>query len=431
MLEDFLSYIEADLSVFREDKLLLAVSGGVDSMVMLHLFQLSGYTYEVAHINHSTRNGKSDHDMKFVQDYCTTHSIPFHFKILDYEKLQKGNFQENARNARFEFLESVKNDRKCKYIATAHHKNDRWETFLMHLNRKSGLKGLTSLRPKAYDLIHPLLIFSKKQIAQFAQKNKVPFVHDESNDSDDYLRNAIRHQLTPKIEALFPDFVQNVNHSITHLEKSASLLKELIANNNFIYQNPDSGHFVVALDQIKKFKNRLELLYYILDEFGYNHDMARDILQTNTTGTRFNTSRFEGLFDRGSFLIRTKRDFEAVGITISKEGIYTLPSGKKLNVSTETSKAIDKRFWLDMTQIEWPVTIRSIQPGDRFKPSGMKGATKTIKKLCTDLKVNRFEKEEMLVVCSDKEIIQIIGLVSSYGYQTGDIKNALTFSIID
>lgn len=430
MLEDFLSYIESNLSVIREDKILLSVSGGIDSMVMLHLFRQLGYKIEVAHINHSTRNGESDKDMAFVEQYCEEKLIPFHAKILEYADLQKGNFQENARNERFAFLHKTATDQNCKWIATAHHKDDRWETFLMHLNRKSGIQGLTSLRSKENQIIHPLLIFTKEQIVNYGKNNNISFVHDKSNDSDDYKRNAIRNRITPEIVNLFPDFIKNVNQSINHLDETYDLIQELIDRNQIVTEDIKEGYSIISLEKIKAFTNQTSLLYHIISRYGFNYSNVHDIIQTSATGTQFLSPQYEGLYDRGKLIIRQKKEFSNTDITIDKVGSYPLPNGKILLVEMSPDTQLASHLWIDTKKVIWPIKVRNIQQGDKFKPQGMNGATKTLKKLCSDLKINRFEKEDMLVVCKDDCILQVIGIRTSQEYITDDIKNAVTFSIV-
>lgn len=431
MVEDFLSYIESNLSVFRTDKVLLSVSGGVDSMVMLHLFQLSGFDIEVAHINHSTRNGGSDRDMAFVRSYCQVQQIPIHDKTLDTEIFEEGNFQEVAREERFRFLNKIKEQRKCKWIATAHHKEDRWETFLMHLNRKAGLRGLTTLKGREEDLIHPMLIFEKEEILSYAKINHVPFVEDESNAKDDYLRNAIRHQVTPKIRKLMPDFINNANASIHHLEGSSRLLDELIQKQGLISVQAKKNRNIIDLEQVKTFDHSEELLYMLLQPYGYTFSSIVDILQTSITGGWFESENYEGVFDRGSFVFRAKERKLQTHLEIGEPGVYGLPNGKSLHIRPGGRFVKDKRLWLDASKLSWPIRIRNIEPGDKFKPAGMRGSTKTLKKLCSDLKINRLDKEEILLVCQKDVIVQVIGIRTSHDYTTDDIKNALTFSIVD
>jgi len=400
-------------------------------MVMLHLFRQLDYKIEVAHINHSTRNGASDSDMAFVNAYCRQNSIPFHSKTLNYEELNKGNFQENARKERFDFLLELKEMQHCKWIATAHHKDDRWETFLMHLNRKSGIQGLTSLRAKENMVIHPLLIFTKKQIIEYADQNEIKYVYDKSNDALTYDRNAIRHKVTPEIVNLFPDFIENVNQSITHLEQTSSLLKELIDRSDFVNKDNKTGYFIISLKRIKAFENDKELLYHIIESFGFNYSNAQDMLEHSNTGALFTSDRYEGLLDRERLIIRLKRNVKKTQLMIDSPGSFNLSNGKTLEVNLNKAENAEKHLWLDKEKLNWPLQVRNIRPGDKFKPLGMKGATKTIKKLCTDLKIDRFTKEEMLVVCQDDIIIQIIGIRSHFGYITDDIKNAVTFNIVD
>ncbi|MDF1698170.1 MAG: tRNA lysidine(34) synthetase TilS [Saprospiraceae bacterium] len=431
MLEDFLSYISVNLSVNRNDKILLAISGGMDSMVMLELFRQSDFDIIVAHINHSTREGASDKDMNFVESYCLERGIEFFSKTLNYTTLSDGNFQENARHARYDFLKEVKQRCQCKWIATAHHQEDRWETFMMHLNRKAGLKGLTSLRPRENNIIRPLLGFSKAQITDYVSKNNVPYVHDISNDSDDYLRNSIRHAVTPTVLNLMPNFIENANASLHYLEESHQLLQLLIEQSGYIQTHPKSGHHIVGLEEIKPLPLAESLLFHILEPFGFNLSTTRDMLESNSTGKRFDSFTHEALLDRSQLIVRKKYVHHPFTIHIEKLGRWSLPSSKELILDKPEEESQHSKLWLDRTKIKWPLRVRSIQPGDKIKPYGASGITKTIKKICTDLKINRFEKEEMLVVCQGEEIIQIINRISREDFTTTDIKNALTFRITE
>jgi len=213
MLEDFLSYIVHHLSVNKTDKILLAVSGGIDSMVMLDLFRKCNFHIEVAHIDHSTRNGESSIDALFVSEYCQLHDISCHIKKLDYKILSNGNFQANARKERYSFFEEIMSASNINHLATAHHKDDRLETFIMNLNRKSGLNGLTSLRARNISIIRPLLNINKSDILEYAKKYSIKYREDSSNLEDDYTRNRVRHYITKSILEVFPDFISNSNHS--------------------------------------------------------------------------------------------------------------------------------------------------------------------------------------------------------------------------
>jgi len=412
MLEDFLSYIVGELSVNKADKLLLAVSGGVDSMVMLDLFHRSGFNVEVAHVNHSTRNGQSDKDAEFVIKACKKLGISFHIKVLDYNELSKANFQSNARNARYSFFKSIRTTQNIKYLATAHHMDDRWETFVMNLNRKSGIVGLTSLKPKSGNIIRPLMGFTKSEIGSYSIAHNIAFVEDASNNTDDYTRNKIRHHLTEEATNIFPDFVKNVNQSIINLEKSHQLIDSLIQAGGFIDQNVTKQ--VIDIEKVKSLDLPTELLYHITSPIGFSYSDTVDILSTDSTGAMFYSSSHEALYNRGKLIIRTKRQKIKNWATITNNGEYRLQDGRVINFINGTEIYNNNSFGFSYPIIDSDkVILRSIKPGDKYKPEHMNGKTKTLKKLLNDLKVDRFTKEDILVLEINGEIKKIIGINDS------------------
>ncbi len=409
MLEDFLSYIVEELSVNKADKLLLAVSGGVDSMVMLDLCHQFGFNIEVAHINHSTRNGQSDKDAAFVLETCRKINIPCHIRVLDYNQLSKGNFQSNARNARYSFFESIMTSQNIDYLATAHHMDDRWETFVMNLNRKSGIAGLTSLKPKVDDIIRPLLAFTKQEIEKYSIDHSISFAEDASNNTDDYTRNKVRHHITKAATDTFPGFVKNVNQSINNLEKSQLLIHSLILSGGFIHHLPSRQ--IIDIGKVKSVGLSTELLYHIISPLGFSYSDTADILSTDSTGSMFYSSSHEALYNRGKLIIRIKRQKIENSITIKEEGDCKLQDGRTISFvnGPETIKTDELRVSYPISDTD-KIIIRSIIPGDKYKPSHMNGKTKTLKKLLSDLKVDRFTKEDILVLEINGEIKKIIGI---------------------
>lgn len=413
MLEDFLSYIVEELSINRADKLLLAVSGGVDSMVMLDLFHRSDFDIHVAHINHSTRNGQSDKDADFVQQVCKKLGIPCYIKVLDYATLAKGNFQANARSARYAFFDSIINDKKLKYLATAHHMNDRWETFVMNLNRKSGITGLTSLKPRTNTIIRPLMMYTKSEVKDYAVTKNITYVEDSSNDTDDYTRNKVRHHISNAASDIFPDFIKNVNQSISNLEKSNQLIDSLIGFGGFVEQTK-GGNTYINLEKIKSTNTPLELLYHILAPCGFSLSDSKDMINTESTGSLFYSSTHEALYDRGSLIIRIKKEKITNSVILTSSGIYNLQDGRTVIYSndheTDSKNTLEFIYPIKKTEI---AILRSIKPGDKYKPAHMNGKTKSIKKLLNDYKVDRFTKENLLVLEVNGEIKKIIGLKKS------------------
>lgn len=214
---------------FLERKFLLAVSGGADSMVLLELFQSSNLSFEVAHVNYHFREEDSDLDMVVVKGYCEEHQIKFHLKdISEEEKSTMKSLQNWARNIRYDFFFDILNERKLDNIVTAHHLNDELETFLINLSRGSGIKGLSGIPKNDNKILRPLLGFSKDDIYTFAKESNVNFREDRSNEKDDYLRNKIRNQLSPKILEIFPHFLSQFQDSLSHLNAVNDFYQEQI-----------------------------------------------------------------------------------------------------------------------------------------------------------------------------------------------------------
>ncbi|MEE9439022.1 MAG: tRNA lysidine(34) synthetase TilS [Saprospiraceae bacterium] len=422
MLDKFLSYIEEVLSVSKSDKFLLAVSGGIDSMVMADLFRRSGFDFGIAHINHSTRNGSSDKDMVFVAQYCSKHLITLHSKTLDYTKLSKGNFQKNARDARYKFFNSVLETNNYSLICTAHHKEDRWETFLMNINRKSGIKGLISLKAKEKNILRPLLCFEKAQIVAYASTNDVKYVHDISNDEDEYLRNFIRHNITPTIASRMDGFINNSSETIRHLESYQIMTSELIASAG-IFILDDFGYKTINLNIIKNYSSASILLHSILDKEGFDISTVNDILSTNQTGACFLSKTHECLYNRGELICRPITIPIQIQIEIPQPGSFQLKDGRILTIAKSNNATA---FSIDSKNIKWPITIRSIANGDKMTPQAMNGKTKSIKKICTDQKINRFVKEKLLVAISDNKIVMLIGHTATF---TENKKDDLGYTI--
>ena len=197
---------------------LLAVSGGADSMVLSSLFKMSNLKFEIAHINYHFRGEDSNLDQKIVEDFCTTNQIKFHLKdVSEEEKSKMTSLQNWARKIRYDYFFRILEEENLDYIVTAHHLNDELETFFINLSRGSGIKGLSGIPTNENSILRPLLKFTKAEIYAFAEENKIDFREDKSNEKNDYLRNKIRNQLTPKILGIFPQFLEQFGKSLSYL----------------------------------------------------------------------------------------------------------------------------------------------------------------------------------------------------------------------
>jgi tRNA(Ile)-lysidine synthase len=220
-LIDFNSFLD-NLEQLGEDisskTFLLAVSGGADSMVLSSLFKMSNLKFEIAHINYHFRGEDSNLDQKIVENFCTTNQIKFHLKdITEEEKSKMTSLQNWARKIRYDYFFRILEEENLDYIVTAHHLNDELETFFINLSRGSGIKGLSGIPTNENSILRPLLKFTKAEIYAFAEENHIDFREDKSNEKNDYLRNKIRNQLTPKILEIFPQFLEQFGESLSYL----------------------------------------------------------------------------------------------------------------------------------------------------------------------------------------------------------------------
>ena len=215
---------------YKKAKFLLAVSGGVDSMVLLDLFKGAALNFEVAHINYKLRGEDSDEDQKLVEGFCRQNQIPFHlYQVSEKDNKPKNSIQEWARNIRYQFFRKIQQEKNLDFLVTAHHLNDQLETFIINLSKASGIKGLSGIPANENKILRPLLSFTKEEIYAYAKKNKIKFREDLSNQKNDYLRNKIRNQIVPKLLEVNENFLENFGKSILHLNQTKSFVEEKIS----------------------------------------------------------------------------------------------------------------------------------------------------------------------------------------------------------
>ena len=210
-------------------KFLLAVSGGADSAVLSHLFRVSGFEFQIAHVNYHFRGEDSNLDQKVVEDFCKKNNIKFHLKdVSEEEKSQMKSLQNWSREVRYDFFFNLLEKENLDFIVTAHHLNDELETFIINLSRGSGIKGLSGIPKNENRILRPFLTFSKSEIYAFAEENNIDFREDKSNQKDDYLRNKIRNQIVPKMVEVFPNFLEHFGESIVYLATVNQFFQEEI-----------------------------------------------------------------------------------------------------------------------------------------------------------------------------------------------------------
>lgn len=400
MYTSFISTLSEYLSEFSTPKLLLAVSGGVDSMVMLDILSKSDFTIGVAHIDHHTRNGQSTKDATFVRNYCEERVIPCHISVFEKSAAANNNFQAAAREYRYAYFNGLLEEHGYTHMLTAHHQDDRWESLVHNLSKSAGIDGLSTLRYGDQNLIRPLLDFRKKEIVAYAHECDIPFVHDISNESDDYTRNKIRHHITPAIEGVFPEIVKSATESMHYLDQDRLLIEELIAKSGVVTNI--NQYLTIDLIKVNAFKNAESLLYRIVKQDGFTRSDAKDMLQSET-GAVFYTAAYEALHDRGNLLIRKRKAIGDINQLVTVLGDLELANNRIIKVSNKSDGS-------DIIPgLTLPFTIRNWQAGDTFQPLGMDGKKKKVKAYLNDKKLSKWDKAEVLVVEKENMIWAVLG----------------------
>ena len=273
-------------------KFLLAVSGGADSAVLSHLFRVSGFEFQIAHVNYHFRGEDSNLDQKVVEDFCKKNNIKFHLKdVSEEEKSQMKSLQNWAREVRYDFFFKLLEKENLDFIVTAHHLNDELETFIINLSRGSGIKGLSGIPKNENRILRPFLTFSKSEIYAFAEENNIDFREDKSNQKDDYLRNKIRNQIVPKMVEVFPNFLEQFGESIVYLATVNQFFQEEIQK-TFEEIFIDGNEYDFTLNKEILFQKHKTIIIEIIRKLGFTGIEIEKIMSAEN-GKFFRSSTHE------------------------------------------------------------------------------------------------------------------------------------------
>lgn len=273
-------------------RFLLAVSGGADSAVLSHLFRVSGFEFQIAHVNYHFRGEDSNLDQKIVQDFCKKNNIKFHLKdISEEEKTEMKSLQNWAREIRYNFFFNLLKKENLDFIVTAHHLNDELETFIINLSRGSGIKGLSGIPKNENRILRPFLTFSKSEIYAFAEENNIDFREDKSNQKDDYLRNKIRNKIVPKITEIFPNFLEQFSESLGYLATVNQFFQEEIQKTfDEIFIDGNESDFILNKEIL--FQKHKTIIIEIIRKLGFTGIEIEKIMSSEN-GKFFRSSTHE------------------------------------------------------------------------------------------------------------------------------------------
>lgn len=437
MKEEFLKHISVKKLCGGKDKILLAVSGGIDSMVMLHLFQINKFNIGVAHANFQLRGDESDGDEQFVKDYCAHHSIPFFTKRFDtsqYSKTNSLSTQMAARELRYAWFDELINENRFDFVATAHQLNDSIETALLSFVRGSSIEGLDGISAKNGKIIRPLLFAMRDQIATYAHENKIAWREDSSNASDDYQRNFIRHQVIPLLKGLNPSLENSFRDSIEKIGGVEELITLGTEHWREKFEQTKNNQILFSKKGFDNFKNPAGILWNLVKEFGFNLDQCSQVIRAlhGQSGKHFTSHDYELTIDREQLILSKKED-PLVEVLIH-EGQQEARLGNSVLKILPTDKTeISKDPFvanLDPSKIRFPLVWRKWKAGDSFHPLGM-DHRKKLSDFFIDQKIPMADKEKIMVLESANEIVWVIGhrIDDRFKIPRGSIPSMLKISV--
>lgn len=419
MLLTFQNYIKSNQLFQPTDKILLAVSGGKDSMVMLNLFVAAKINIGVAHCNFQLRENAADEDENFVKQTCQQLNIPFHsikFNTAEYAEEHKISTQMAARELRYRWFEEIKKTRQYDFIATAHHQDDVAETMLINLTKGSGLSGLHGIKAKKNTLIRPLLCFTSNEIINYISEYQIDYREDQSNASVKYVRNRIRHEVLPKLTEINPSIIETLNKAAAHFSATETILMQKIEEEKQRCFTSENELIKINIEYLKQLQPLATYLYYFLSPYHFNFDDCEQIsLSLNgNSGKQFFSTTHQLIKDR-AFLLLTPREEnqpETIiipAITDFAKSPINIKSSLVENKNS-TFKTAKNFAYLDADKIAFPLYFRKWREGDSFTPFGMKGKKK-LSDFFIDEKFSILEKEATWLLCNNNE--QIVWVVNS------------------
>ena len=411
----FLNHLKKNFPSISASKLIIAVSGGVDSIVLFHLCLKLKLNFFVAHCNFKLRKKESDLDEKFVRDLAIKHNIKFYTKSFNTKKLSNNDnksIQMVARELRYSWFEELSKELNIKHILTAHHLDDSLETFLINLSRGSGIDGLLGI-PEVNDTVYrPLLIFKKDEILSYAKENKITWREDSSNKKREYLRNQIRLEIIPKLKEINQNLLDNFSKSIDRLQQSKSIIKDKMDDfiKNVSFTRDEKIYF--EINKIKKVSNIDAYLYELLKKYNFTQwDDIRDLLDSQS-GKQIISKTHKLLKDREYLILVKNSEVENKSLLINKSSKEVAVSvGKiKVSIAKKISKEDSDVIYLDSAKLDFPLRVRNVLSGDYFYPFGMNGKKK-VSKYLKDKKISVFDKDKVLILETSKnKIIWVVGM---------------------
>lgn len=398
-MQKILQYIHQHKLFSPEDKILVALSGGADSVALLRLLLTLGYTCEAAHCNFHLRGDESNRDESFVRQLCKDFQVQLHLIHFETEKEAEErhiSIEMAARELRYAWFEKIRKECGAKVIAVAHHQDDSVETLLLNLIRGTGINGLRGIQPQNGNIVRPLLCLDRKEIIEYLQVIKQDYVTDSTNLQDEYTRNKIRLNLLPMMQEINPSVKESILKTSQHLNDAATIYNKGIEEAKLRVLTKE-GINIHALQQEPAPE---AILFEILYPLGFNTAQVKDIYRAldGQSGKVFTSTSYRIVKDRELLLTSPIHETIRPVLEITKQ-VYT----QDFTIPRDKNAAC-----FDADKLQYPLSLRLWQQGDTFVPFGMKGKKK-VSDYLTDRKFSLLRKEQQWVLCCGEDIIWLVG----------------------
>lgn len=428
MINRFLENIEKNKLFHKDEKVLLAVSGGMDSVVMAHLFHMAGFHFSFAHCNFQLRGMESDEDERFVEALARNFQVQCFSKSFDtlgYSAQRGISTQMAARDLRYEWFEELRTGMGFTYIATGHHKDDHSETVLVNMVRGSGLSGLQGIKQKRGNIIRPLWDFTRKEIRQYCNEREIHYREDASNEEIKYIRNKIRHQVIPHLKEINPSFNDSMVKLSSIAEQTGELLHYLLEKEYDDFVKIEGSKMYIDIKRLQRYPSVSLVLYQLLHPYGFQGVVVDQIIGslTGQPGKKFFSAGHVCLRDRQYLIVfplEQKADLPQIQIDKNTREV-NFSEGKLQLILHEGFRIEQLRkepsvAYLDFNKLQFPLTLRTFKEGDFFHPFGMSGKKK-LSDYFVDEKVPLTDKKDKWLLCNGEDIVWVIGMRADERYR--------------
>jgi tRNA(Ile)-lysidine synthase len=420
LLTRFGTFVRTEQLFRNGQRLLVTVSGGVDSVVLARLCRSAGYHIEIAHCNFQLRGEESLRDEEFTAQFAEMINAPFHvrrFDTVDLAGYKKLSIQETARELRYAWFRELAGQHGLDRILTAHHADDNVETMLMNLFKGTGIAGIRGMLPLSGNIAKPLLFASRNDIERYAAEHGIGYVEDSSNITEKYSRNYFRLHVIPLVEKIFPGALGHMKENMTRFREVELLYREAVSEKVAVLVVEKGSERHIPVEKLRMVTPLKTILFELFSPFGFSAAQLDDILRLmdSETGKYIRSSTHRVLKNRNWFILSPVAETDqSVYVIDSEAGQLSLPGGT-------ISFSLEKRgngfvpdpdpmvAQLDAAVLDFPMVVRKWKEGDYFYPLGMR-KKKKIARFLIDNKLSRSEKEKVMVVLSGNKIIWVAGM---------------------